>query len=130
MAEEPEPVAAAAGPTTAASTQPGASDAQPAANLRNTVQNAADNVDAAEKFFNEPKKAAPAKPQADQSAKIAQLEREKKQLQERLEIVKNQQKIDLQHAKKKAIADAELMVSQKLNACRVAYENEFEILAT
>ena len=36
----------------------------------------------------------------------------------------------MQHAKKKAIADAELMVSQKLNACRVAYENEFEILAT
>ena len=44
---------------------------------------------AAENYFAEDKKEKP-KPQADQSGKIAQLEREKKQLSERLEIVKEQ----------------------------------------
>ena len=50
-------------------------------------------------------------------------------MQDRLEIVKNQQKIDLQHAKKKAVEDAEAMIEKKLMACRRAYEEEFETLA-
>lgn len=43
--------------------------------------------------------------------------------------MKQQFKIDLQHAKKKAVEDAEAMISKKLNACRIAYEEEFEFLA-
>ena len=33
---------------------------------------------------------------------------------DRIEIIKNQQKIDLQHAKKKAVEDAEAIISKKL----------------
>ena len=97
--------------------------------MSSTVQKAADDVDAAQNFFDDKPKEQKAKPQADNSGKIAQLQREKKQLQERIEINKNQYKIDLQHAKQKAKEMYEQMMEQKLNACRKAYEEEFEIIA-
>ena len=35
----------------------------------------------------------------------------------------------MQHAKKKAVENAEQMLTQKLSACKKAYEEEFEVLA-
>ena len=44
-------------------------------------------------------------------------------------MMKRQHKVEVQHAKKKAIQMGEEMLTLKLNACRKAYEEEFEILA-
>ena len=57
--------------------------------MRSTVQKAADDVDAAQNFFGEEKKQEAPKPKAEDSGKIAALERKNKQLEERLEITKN-----------------------------------------
>ena len=77
--------------------------------------NAADDVDAAENFFGEEKKEKPPEPKPQNNhkleAKIANLEREKKKLQQTLEITKRTQKIELQHAKKKAVEMSEQMLS-------------------
>lgn len=92
--EEPEPDHSAPATTAATSqapTQAQTSQGAPAEppSKTNAVVKAADDVDAAQNFFGEEGKKKPAaKP--ENSGKIAQLEREKKQLMERLEIVKNQ----------------------------------------
>ena len=86
-------------------------------------------MDAAEKYFDDSKKPKKEAPKQDDSRKVAALEREKKQLMERLEITKNQHKIDLQHAKQKAKEMYEKIIEDKLTACRKAYEEEFETLA-
>ena len=57
------------------------------------------------------------------------MEREKKKIQSQLDITKRTQKVELQHAKKKAVENAEQMLTQKLSACKKAYEEEFEVLA-
>lgn len=130
--EEEEKPAAAAQSMTTQPTAPTAAAPQEDSKtkMRQTVQKAADDVDAAQNFFDDkPKEQPKEKPKDDQSGKIAQLEREKKQLQDKIEQIKKQQKIDLQHAKKKAVELSEEMVSKKLEACRIVYEVEFETLA-
>ena len=119
------------GPPSAATTQPTIGPGEPSvqAKMQATVQNATNDVDAAKDFFDE--KAPKPKPAAksEDSGKIAGLEREIKSLKEKLNQVKTQQKVDLQHAKQKAVEKSEEMVSQKLKACKDVYEAEFEFLA-
>ena len=91
---------------------------------------AEDDVEAAQDFFKGDKPAEKPKAKAEDSGKISALERKIKDLEQKLEIIKKQQKIDLVHAKKKAVEMSEEMLQQKMEACRLAYENEFETLAS
>ena len=61
---------------------------------------------------------------------IDTLKREKKKLEDKLEITKKTFKIELQHAKKKAIEMSEEMLETKLTKMRETYEEEFEQLAS
>ena len=98
--------------------------------MRATTQKAGNDVEAAQNFFGDekPKEKKPEKKSED-SGKIAALERSLKQLTDRIDIIKQQNKVELKHAKEKAKEMYEEMMEQKLTACRKAYEEEFEVIA-
>ncbi len=88
---------------------------------------AKDDVDAANKFFDNTKPQAA--PKVDDAA-LKSKQREVDKLKATLEQLKKTQKIDLQHAKAKAKQLSEELVKTKMNDCRTVYEEEFEHLAT
>lgn len=85
-----------------------------------------DDVDAAQKLFN-PQSQVKVITKVDDTA-VKQKQKEIDKLKALIEQNKKNAKIELQHAKQKAVENAERLIKQKLDKCRLIYEQEFEHL--